>query len=296
MEVGVGLPSTIGGTDGRLLVDYAARAERLGFSTLAVFDRLVYDNYDSIVALSAAAGVTERIRLATTVLLAPYRPSTVLLAKQLASLDRISGGRLVVGVAAGGRDDDFAASGTCYTDRGRRLDAMLPQLREVWSGAGQWAKVGPKPVHGDIPIWVGGHSPAALRRAARHGVGWVSPGGSTAGYPQLVERAREVFAASGRAQPPRMVALANVALADRPAAGERSRAYIESYYAHVGPKAKLLAQTVITDRDRLRATVTGYAEAGCDELLLFPCIADPEQLDLIAGELAALGVQSAATR
>ena len=293
MEVGVGLPSTIGGLDGRQLVEYAARADRLGFSTLAVFDRLVYDNYDSIVALSAAAAVTERIRLATTVLLAPYRPSPVLLAKQLASVDRISCGRLVVGVAAGGRDDDFAASGTNYRDRGRRLDAMLLQLREVWSGAGQWAKVGPKPVHGDIPIWVGGHSPAALRRAARHGVGWVSPGGSTAGYPQLVERAREVFAASGRAEPPRMVALANVALADRPAAAARSQAYIESYYAHVGPKAKLLAQTVITDSDRLRATITGYAEAGCDELLLFPCIADLEQLDLIAEVLATMGQQPA---
>ena len=214
MDIGVGLPTTISGTDGRLLVEYARRADRLGFSTLAVYDRLVYDNYDSIVALSAAAAVTERIRLATTVLLAPYRPSTVLLAKQLASLDRISGGRLVVGVAAGGREDDFAASGTRYSDRGKRLDAMLPELRAVWAGETGWRKVGPRPARGDIPIWVGGHSAAALRRAARYGVGWVSPGGSTAGYPQLVERAREVFAAEGRSHPPRMVALANVALGE----------------------------------------------------------------------------------
>ena len=286
MDIGVGLPTTIPGTDGRQLLRYARRADELGFSTLAVFDRLVFDNYDSITALAAAAGATERISLATTVLLAPYRPSTVVLAKQLASLDRLSGGRLVVGVAAGGRADDFDAAGTGYRDRGRRLDVMLDELAAIWAGTGEWGSVGPKPARGSIPIWVGGHSPAALRRAARHGVGWVSPGGSAAGYPELVTRAREVFAQSGRSEPPRMVALSNVAFG--PDATERAAGYIERYYAHVGPKAKFLAQSVITDTDRLVATIGAYRDAGCDELLLFPCVEDVAALDVIAEAAASV--------
>src|SRR5690242_11599170 len=105
MDIGVALPSAVPGAEGRQLVEFARRAESLGFSSLNVVDRVVYDNYDSIVALSAAAAVTERITLATTILLAAARPSPVELAKQLASLDRLSNGRLVIGISSGARED-----------------------------------------------------------------------------------------------------------------------------------------------------------------------------------------------
>ena len=285
MDVGVGLPTTIPGTDGRTLVEFARVAERTGFATLSVFDRMVYDSYDSLIALAAAAAVTERITLATTVLLAAYRPSVAELAKQLASVDRISHGRLVVGVAAGGRDDDFLATGARYTDRGRRLDAMLDELKQIWTGGGPVPGIGPLPSNGDIPLWIGGHSEAALRRAARHGTAWIAPGGSAAGYPALVQRARQAFADAGRTEAPRMVAIANVALgADRKA---RAGEHLLRYYSHVGQKAKLLADNVIADAGRLADTVCGYAEAGCDELLLFPGTNDVGHLDAIAAALPA---------
>ncbi|SFQ04697.1 Flavin-dependent oxidoreductase, luciferase family (includes alkanesulfonate monooxygenase SsuD and methylene tetrahydromethanopterin reductase) [Amycolatopsis arida] len=279
MDVGVGLPTTVPGTDGGELLEFARRADRLGFSTLAVIDRLVYDNYDSLTALAAAAGVTERITLATTILIAAYQPSPALLAKQLASIDRLSGGRLVVGVAAGGRPDDFQATGVDYSRRGRILDDLLDEVKRVWAGEHELG-IGPKPTAGQVPLWVGGHSRAALRRAARHGTGWIAPGGSVSAFPDLVAGARALWAEEGRTDALRIVALTYVALgADRK---EKGGKYLVDYYSHIGEKAKYLAAGVIANEGRLRETIDGYAEVGCDELLLFPCTTDPDHLDLIA--------------
>jgi alkanesulfonate monooxygenase SsuD/methylene tetrahydromethanopterin reductase-like flavin-dependent oxidoreductase (luciferase family) len=278
MDIGVGLPTTVPSVAGKQLIDYAQRADRYGFSTLAVIDRLVYDSYDNIVALAAAAAVTERIKLATTILLAAYRPSVVELGKQLASVDRLSGGRLVVGVAAGGRPDDFEATGVDYHTRGRRLDEMLEQLKRIW--AGDMDGMGPKPTGTGIPVWVGGHSPAALRRAAKHGAAWISPGGSSSAYPDLVAKATVAFRAEGRAENPHMVSLANVALGEERKA--KAVEYLLDYYSYLGPKAQFLANSVVSTEERLREVVDGFRAAGCDELLLFPCTGDPEHLDLIA--------------
>src|SRR5919201_3548231 len=111
MEIGIGLPSTIPGTEGTQIVEWARRAERRGFSSLGTIDRIVYDNYEPFIALAAAAAVTEHIRLTTSILIAPYRANAALLAKQAMSVDRLSGGRLVLGIAVGGRPDDYESSG-----------------------------------------------------------------------------------------------------------------------------------------------------------------------------------------
>ena len=129
MEIGIGLPAAIPGTEPGQLLQWARRAEARGFSSLGTIDRIVYPNYEPLIALAAAAAVTERIRLATTILIAPYRANGALVAKQAATLDRLSNGRLVLGAAVGGREDDYEASGVDFHVRGRRFDEMLDQRR-----------------------------------------------------------------------------------------------------------------------------------------------------------------------
>jgi alkanesulfonate monooxygenase SsuD/methylene tetrahydromethanopterin reductase-like flavin-dependent oxidoreductase (luciferase family) len=280
VDIGVCLPTGVHGADGGQLIEFARRADRLGFHSLTVTDRVVYDNYDSIVALSAAAAVTERIELVTAILLAATHPSSVGLAKQLASLDRISGGRLTVGVSAGMREDDYTATGTDHSTRGRRLDAMIEEMREVWQGRGPVPGVGPSPVRGDIPIWGGGHSPAGLRRAAKHGIGWISPGGPPQKFPDVVASFKALWLEEGRSGTPRMGANCYVALG--PDGKEQASKHMLGYYAFMGKMAEHLAAGAITEADRLRAVVDAYTAGGCDELFLLSVTPDPDHLDLIA--------------
>ncbi|MGH4026004.1 MAG: LLM class flavin-dependent oxidoreductase [Pseudonocardiaceae bacterium] len=280
MDIGVGLPTTVPGISGPVLLHWARQAEQHGFTSLGVLDRLVYHNYEPLVALAAAAAVTERIKLATTILIAPYRDSAAVLAKQVATIDHLSGGRVVLGVAAGGREDDFTASGAAFTGRGRRLDAMLTQLHKIWSGAGPTPGIGPRPPRAAPTLLVGGHSPGAMRRAATYGDGWIAGGSSVRRYTELVTGARAAWAEQGRTDQPRMVALVYVALG--PDGHERAQRYLNAYYTFAGAKAEQVRAGVITDAGLLRVRCAEYAAAGCHELLLFPCVSDPGQVDLIA--------------
>ncbi|MDQ1041656.1 alkanesulfonate monooxygenase SsuD/methylene tetrahydromethanopterin reductase-like flavin-dependent oxidoreductase (luciferase family) [Streptomyces sp. V3I8] len=280
MEIGVCLPAGVPGADGGQLVEYARRADQLGFSSLTVTDRVVYDCYDSIVALAAAAAATTRVRLVTAILLPAARPGTAVLAKQLASLDRLSHGRLVVGLGSGMREDDYTATGAGFGDRGRRLDAMIEEMRAIWRGDGPVPGIGPRPVADDIPLWGGGHSPAALRRAAAHTIGWISPGGPPQRVAGQVCAFRELWAEQGRSGTPRIGLNCYAALG--PHAAEQAEPYLLDYYAYMGPLAGRLASGAITEPKALRAAAEAYDAAGCDELFVLPVTADPEQLDLIA--------------
>lgn len=164
----------------RGLLDRARRAEASGFSSLALLDRLTFDNPEPLTALSVLAGATEHIRLQTEVLLGPLR-STALLAKQVATLDHMSDGRFTLGVGLGGRADDHAAAGTPMSRRGAMLDRQLGELRGIWAreaysadaadrDAASGAVIGPLPCSPVGPsILIGAFAPAALGRVARYG-------------------------------------------------------------------------------------------------------------------------------
>ena len=109
MDIAIGLPATIPGTSGSLVLDWARRADAGPFSSLGILDRLVYPNYETMITLAAAAAVTDRIRVMSTILIAPLRRGGVL-AKQAATLDALSGGRLTLGIGVGAREDDFRAA------------------------------------------------------------------------------------------------------------------------------------------------------------------------------------------
>ena len=158
MEIGIGLPATVPGVERGDVLEWARRAEARGFSTLGVIDRTVYPNWDPLIALAAAAAVTEEIRLATTILIAPLR-DTAQLAKATASLNQLAGGRLVLGLSVGGRDDDFEVSDVPLRGRGARFDRQLEDLKRLWRGdnVGYAGAIGPSPVQEDgPPIVLGG--------------------------------------------------------------------------------------------------------------------------------------------
>ena len=124
--------------------------------------------------------MTERIRVATTILIAPSRANGALLAKQAATLDHLSNGRLVFGVAVGGREDDYEASGVDFHTRGRRFEAMLEEWQRIWSGEsfGTAGAIGPPPPNGRPALVIGGSADAAFERAARYADGWIMGGGT----------------------------------------------------------------------------------------------------------------------
>lgn len=283
MDIGIGLPSTVPGFAGHEVVDWAWRAEAHGFASLGVIDRLVYGNAEPLTVLAAAAAVTTRIRLATTILVAPYRPSAVLLAKQVATLDHLSGGRLVLGLGVGGRSDDFDATGTPYHERGRRLEQMIKQMRDVWSSAAGADGIGPAPAQQHIPVLLGGRADAVFRRVGEVADGWISTGGRVEMFEALAPKAREAWANSGRPGAPRLAAIGYFALGEgaKAAADE----HLLDYYSFLGDFAKVTAAGALTDPGAVRETVAAFAEAGCDELILHPCTSDPQQVTLLARAL-----------
>ncbi|WAL75929.1 TIGR03619 family F420-dependent LLM class oxidoreductase [Kitasatospora sp. YST-16] len=190
LRLGVSLQPRWPIEDGTSVLRAAVHAEQLGFDHVAVGNRLLDSGFgldtDPLVLLSAVAGATTRLRLLTSVLVAPYYPALVL-ANQAATLDVVSGGRLILGIGTGWNPDEFEAVGVPSRERGARTDDHLAAARALWTTQpvdfeGQFTKLraahlGVPPVtRGGPPVWVGGHSDAALRRALRFGDGWYGTG------------------------------------------------------------------------------------------------------------------------
>ena len=189
LDVGVHLPQYGRVASAEAVTRAARHAEELGFRDVWVSDHTVHPAdqdypspylYDPLVTLTWAAAITERVRLGTSVLVVPSH-EPVGLANRLASLDNLSGGRLVVGAGVGWSEAEFVALGHDFHDRGRRLDEALELFRTIWTEdpvtfEGEYTRLDgirvlPKPA-GHIPVWIGGGSEAAHRRAVRHGDGF----------------------------------------------------------------------------------------------------------------------------
>jgi alkanesulfonate monooxygenase SsuD/methylene tetrahydromethanopterin reductase-like flavin-dependent oxidoreductase (luciferase family) len=279
MNIGLGLPIS----DPAVLLDWARRADAGPFTTLGLLDRLVYDNPEPLVTLAALAAVTTRIRVQTEVLLAPLR-QPALLAKQAATLDRLSGGRLTLGLGVGDarRRDDFAAAGTDPRTRGRRLDDQLAVLRRVWSGqpyGGDAGPIGPAPARSGGPeVLFGGFRPAALERVARWGDGFLAAA-PPAWAGNLFRSVEQAWQAAGRAGRPKIVAQVNVALGPQDVIDD-ARGALAGYYAFTGdPDAAV--DGLLTGPGSIRASVAQLAELGADEVMLYCWARDPEQVDRI---------------
>ena len=190
LRLGIGLPQVFpdGTVDTDLIRDFALRAERLGYEDLWLTDNLLSERplLEPVTLLAYAAAVTDRIRLGVSVIILNQR-NPVPLAKALASLDQLSGGRLTVGVGLGGATTHYPALGISAERRVARFSEGLRVMRALWSEErvdlnGEFYRLEqvamePKPVQQPhLPVWLGGHVPGALRRAVRLGDGWMGAG------------------------------------------------------------------------------------------------------------------------
>jgi alkanesulfonate monooxygenase SsuD/methylene tetrahydromethanopterin reductase-like flavin-dependent oxidoreductase (luciferase family) len=283
MKIGIGLPNTMPRTPGRLLVEWSRRAEERGFSTLATIDRIAYPSFESLVALAAAGAVTERIELLTNILLAPTR-NPILLAKEAASVDQLSDGRLTLGLGVGGREDDFVAAERAFEDRGRRFDQDLDLMHGAWGGelvGGCTKATTPEPTHEQrVPILIGGMSDQAVERAVKWGVGWTAGGAPAEQVQPFAERVRQAWKDSGRPGQPRIVALSYFVMQEDRI--EESKGNLVDYYGYLGDLAQTIADGAPRGEQAVKDAAKRYEGIGVDELILDPTVADLREVDLLA--------------
>lgn len=274
VRVGIGLPSAIPGRDPRLLIDWARQAEEAGFTSLGVIDRVTYDSSEPLVALAAAAAVTSRIRLVSMVIIGPLH-NPVLLARQAASLDALSEGRLTLGLGVGARTEDYETAGVDYRRRGHILTQQLARIRDHWEDG----RVGPQPVSAGGPdLLVGGASPAAFLRAARLADGYVHGGGPARSFAGAATKVRAAWEDVGRPGSPQLWAQAYFGLSD----AEAVNSYLLDYYRFAGPFAQRIADAGLTTATQLTNFIRAYEEVGCDELVLLPTIANLSEVERLA--------------
>lgn len=192
MKFGISIPNNQGIASVRALAEGAAEAEALGYDSVWVSEHLFHASYvaarlgdrsyhEALVVLTAAAMLTSRVRLGTSVLVLPWH-HPARLAKQVASLDQLSGGRVTLGVGVAQTPDEFANLGVPYAERGALTDETIDAMRCLWTqdlpefAGSRYAFSGlrfaPKPLQAHLPILIGGNSPRALRRVREKGDGW----------------------------------------------------------------------------------------------------------------------------
>ena len=283
MHIGIGLPGTVPGVEARLLLDWARKADAGPFSSLGSIDRLVYPNYDSLTLLTAAASVTQRIRVMSTVLLAPLHHATIL-AKQTATLDALSGGRFTLGLGVGDRADDYAAVGVSWHERGKRLEAALETMKRVWAGerfSEEVGSIGPSPARAGGPeVLIGGSTPAAISRLSRWGDGYIAGGAPPEAALKSYQLAEQAWQEAGREGRPRFVVAMYWGLG--PQAAKRSAQYIQHYYEYKGPVIEQFAHAIPTTPEAVKGAIQAYADIGVDELICWPCVPEFYQIDRLA--------------
>jgi probable F420-dependent oxidoreductase len=219
MQIGVTIPNNWGIADPRQVLAMGPLAEALGYDSVWVMDHLLNSGYirerlddkpyyHPLATLSYLAATTKRVKLGTSVLVLPYH-NPVELAKYVATLDQMSSGRVILGVGAGAMTEEFEALGVPFRQRGALTNECMAIMKELWTNpdphyrSQRWNLVGfkfaPKPVQQPaIPLWVGGSSPGALRRAATLGDGWHPTGLSSEEFRAGREEVRKLATAAGR--------------------------------------------------------------------------------------------------
>jgi alkanesulfonate monooxygenase SsuD/methylene tetrahydromethanopterin reductase-like flavin-dependent oxidoreductase (luciferase family) len=284
MRVGVWMPNAMPfGLERSFFLDWVRLADDAGFDTLSTVDRPNYDMWDPLVSLAAAAAVTEQIRLATTTLPLPNR-NEVLVAKQAAVIDRLSGGRLTLGVSLGSRPDDYQVLGATLAHRVTRFRRQIARIRQVWAEARQSDRehgvLGPPPVQDPgPPIWIGALSERGRQRAVEVADGFIFGGAARPSMiglavasmrPQVAERGKPAFSFN---------ALAFIAIG-----GEREFAEAVAHHERYYPVLPVPVEQAIHHGPigKIKDVVAEYAACGLDLLVLMPEVRSLRQLELLS--------------
>lgn len=286
MKLGIALPNTLVPDVNRgLFLDWARVADQAGFHSFGTIDRPSQDVWDPLIALTAAAAVTERVRLATTILQLPNR-NEVLVAKQAAVIDRLSGGRLDLGVGIGWDANDYKVLGARWPNRGKKLERQIRKIRRIWRAAKKAtpdeAATGPAPMQKPLPpIWIGANKPRAINRAIEMADAYLF---GAAGAERMIEAAPKLRAQAEQAGKKKfqLGGLAYVAIGDDPdaALAAAARSY-RRYYGAV-PDDQLAQRIHAGPVDVVAQAIKEYEPAGLDVLWLFPEIPDVKQVEMIA--------------
>ena len=270
MRLGVNVPNFGPGTDPDVLRRWALTVEGLGFDLLMLSDHIAVTPdvaeqypapfYEPLTTLAWLAGLTRQIRLGTTVLIVPYR-HPLLTARMAANLNDLSGGRLVLGVGVGWARQEFDALGVPFRDRGRLTDLHLLAIRAAWADGEDYRGA-------PVPVWIGGNSDAALRRAVRLGDAWhplrFTPGWLTGALDRM-----NVIAADLRRPPPALVPRIALQLTLSPVTGEdrlAGQGTIEQVTGDLEQLRSLGADTVVLDPFNGDPDETAHPEAAWQAL------------------------------
>jgi probable F420-dependent oxidoreductase len=289
------------------LLDLGVRAERLGFEGVWVPDSpFQYGVPDPLLVLAALAARTERITLATGVLLAGLR-QPAMLAQQLSSLDLLADGRLRAGLGLGFRsaasESQFAAAGVAFANRVSRLEETIALMRALWSAPGEPVSfdggrvrvrdviLSPAPVQaGGPPIWLAGAGAPAEKRVGHLGDGWLPYLPWPAAYAEGWKRVQEAAAAAGRSQPPTPGLYLTIALDDSAAAARRRLSKtVEGWYGRSFEQISSLQAMYAGTPEGLGAHLEPYIEAGLRYVVLRAADATRRGLDAAAHAVSLLG-------
>ena len=281
MKIGLNIPPTITSPD--QFEAWVRRVDAGPFSTLSVLDRVVYANLEPLVTLAAAAALTTRVRLMTEVLISLVR-TTTLLAKESATLDLLSRGRLTLGIGLGGREDDYLATGVPYAHRGKRLDEQLEQMKRIWAGQPACANggpIGPQPAQAHGPtLLLGGYTAGTIQRVARLADGIIAGTNEITQIDQTFRAVEQSWQEAGRAGRPHLVAQIDIALEENGV--QEGRKNVLDYYATLPAFAASKSAILLTTTQHLLETMHILEQVGTDELVFFTWSTAIEQIDRLA--------------
>lgn len=290
MKVSMTLPTMVPGFDRSLALAWCRRIDAGPYHALAAGERVNYWNTELHTTLSFAAAVTERVRIVPTVVVLPAHP-VVAVAKAIATLDVLSGGRVTLGVGVGGREEDYRAFERPFRRLHATLDEHVAALRRLWAGEPPWEgspPVGPAPVQsGGPPILSGSLGPKAIARAARwaDGIAGFTLAPDTDDPVATFDAIRQAWADAGRDEQPWLATSFWFSLDG----GDVLHRYAVDYLRVFGEDAAraMAGLCTIDSPERLGAALERLVAAGCDEVFLVPTTTDPVVLDRLDPLLAA---------